>query len=180
MNGGSTARSDGGASGWADGLAGRLRTVPLALWWLAAAVGVVVGLRRATDSLPRLVPGDVAFALAPERLLGASHDGRLRAVAVGAAPVVAWVVTGLAGYRGLAAVVDAGATPPVGGPLTAVVGVVPGCGVHVGFVTGDTEGAVRASALVANAISQGGDAVLRCSPSTGEPRSPPSTPRSRQ
>lgn len=110
------------------------------------------------------MPGDVVFALAPERLLGASHDGRLRAVAVGAAPVVAWVVTGLAGYRGLAAVVDAGATPPVGGPLTAVVGgllgVVPGCGVHVGFVTGDTEGAVRASALVANAISQGGDAVF--------------------
>lgn len=139
------------------------------------AVGVVVGPRRATDSVSGLVPGDIAllaatvgvalsaaFALTPERLLGASHGGRLRAV--GAAPVVTWVATGLTGYCGPTAVVDAGATPRVGRPLAAVggglPGVVPGCGVHVGVVTGYTEGAVPASALVVNAISQDGGAVF--------------------
>jgi hypothetical protein len=171
---------DGGGRDRTGGVSGALRRTPLALWWLAAAVGLAVGLGRATGGVvPRVVPPglsllaavvgvalSVGFALGPGRPVGAPRGGRLRAVAVESAPTVAWIVVGLAGYRGLAAVVDVGAVSGdlVGGPLAAVagglLGAVPGCGVHVGFVTGYAEGAVPLSALVANAISQDGDAVF--------------------
>jgi hypothetical protein len=38
--------------------------------------------------------------------------------------------------------------------------VIPGCGVHIGIATAFVEGAVPPSVLVANAISQDGDALF--------------------
>jgi hypothetical protein len=177
---GGAARPDGAGRDRAGGGVTALRRGVLGLWWLAAAVGIAAGLHRATGGgVPRLAPPglsllaasvgvalSVGIALGPEQLVGAPRGGRLRAVAVESAPVVTWIAAGLAGYRGLTAVVDVGAVSgvPAAGPLAAVagglLGAIPGCGVHVGFVTGYAEGAVPLSALVANAISQDGDAVF--------------------
>ena len=167
---------------------GVLRTAALVGWWLAAAIGLAVGLYRAVGGdMSHLLstgqpPGIVAVAsvvgvglsvvvaLVPERLLHPSEPAALRAVAVEtaveSAPIVAWVVVALAGYRTLATALDPGALSGIalGGPFGAIagglVGVVPGCGVHVGVVTAFVEGAVPPSVLVANAISQDGDALF--------------------
>ena len=167
---------------------GVLRTAALVGWWLAAAIGLAVGLYRAVggDMSHLLSTGQpagivavasvvgvglsVVVALVPERLLHPSEPTGLRAVAVEtaveSAPIVAWVVVALAGYRTLATALDPGALSGIalGGPFGAIagglVGVVPGCGVHVGVVTAFVEGAVPPSVLVANAISQDGDALF--------------------
>lgn len=168
-------------------LATGVRDLALVVWWIAAVTGFTVAAHRMVF---REVPGvlssgrpvsvvgvsalgvglSVGFAVAPDRWLRSSRRGRLRNAAADAAvesaPVVAWVVVALGGVRALAARVDAGAALGVGGgePLAAVVGgligVIPGCGVHVGVVTAYAEGAVPVSALVANAISQDGDALF--------------------
>jgi len=160
-----------------------LRESAITGWWLAAAVGLVVGLHRMVlGSVPRVpVPGlpvgvptlaavlGVALSVGLVVLPGRpAARGRLRSAAVEAAaesaPVVAWVVLALAGYRALAAAVDVGTLAGAVGPAAAVagglLGAVPGCGVHVGVVTAYAEGAVPLSALVANAISQDGDALF--------------------
>ncbi len=92
--------------------------------------------------------------------------GALTDTTVTASSLVVWIVVALGGVQLLAAclpVSTASVTNTVG-PLAPVVGgllgVVPGCGVHVGFVATYTEGAVPFSALVANAISQDGDAIF--------------------
>ena len=165
-----------------------LRAVVLVGWWLAAAIGLAVGLHRAAGGdVPRFVATgppvgvvaavsavgvalSVVVTLSPGRLLRPSDSAGPRAVAtdtaVEAAPIVAWVVVALAGYRTLATVLDLGSVSAtvLGGPLGAVagglVGVIPGCGVHIGIATAFVEGAVPPSVLVANAISQDGDALF--------------------
>lgn len=177
--------SPGGSAG--RPLATGLRDLALVVWWIAVVAGFAVGAHRMVF---RDVPGvllsgrpvgvigvsalgvalSVGFAVAPDRWLRSSRRGGLRNAAADAAvesaPVVAWVVVALGGVRGLIAGVDAGAALGVvgGEPLAPVVGgligVIPGCGVHVGVVTAYAEGAVPVSALVANAISQDGDALF--------------------
>ena len=165
-----------------------LRTAALVGWWLAAAIGLAVGLYRAvggdmsrllsTGQPAEIVAGasvvgvglSVVVALVPETVLHPSEPAGLRAAAVEttveSAPIVAWVVVALAGYRALAMALDPGVLSGValGGPSGAIagslIGVVPGCGVHVGVVTAFVEGAVPPSVLVANAISQDGDALF--------------------
>jgi len=165
-----------------------LRAAVFVGWWLAAAIGLAVGLHRAAGGdVPRFVAAgppvgvvaaasavgvalSVAVALSPERFLRPSDSVGPRAAAadtvVESAPIVAWVVVALAGYRTLATVLDIGSVSAtvLGGPLGAVagglVGVIPGCGVHIGIVTAFAEGAVPPSVLVANAISQDGDALF--------------------
>ena len=164
-----------------------LRAAVFVGWWLAAAIGLAVGLHRAAGGdVPRVVAAgppvgvvaasavgvalSVAVALSPERFLHPSDSAGPRAAAadtvVESAPIVAWVVVALAGYRTLATVLDIGSVSAtvLGGPLGAVtgglVGVIPGCGVHIGIVTAFAEGAVPPSVLVANAISQDGDALF--------------------
>jgi hypothetical protein len=165
-----------------------LRTAAFVGWWLAAAIGFAVGLHRAAGGdVPRFVAAgppvgvvaavsavgvalSVAVAVSPERFLRPSDSVGPRAAAadtvVESAPIVAWVVVALAGYRTLATVLDLGSVSAtvLGGPLGAVagglVGVIPGCGVHIGIATAFAEGAVPPSVLVANAISQDGDALF--------------------
>jgi len=177
--------ADGGAP-WYRGraLVGPLRRAAIAGWWLAAAVGLAVGLHRmVAGEVPRLpVPGlpvgvptlaaVLGVALSAGLLVLPEHPlpgGRLRtaarAAAVESAPIVAWVVVALAGYRVLVATVEVGAlAAAVAGPAAAVtgglLGAVPGCGLHVGVVTAYAEGALPLSAVVANAISQDGDALF--------------------
>jgi hypothetical protein len=164
-----------------------VRTGAFVGWWLAAAVGLAVGVYRLLgDGVPQVpIPGlpvgvplfasalgvvaSVGLVVAPERPAGLD-GGRLRSVAIDtaveSAPIVAWVVVALAAARALVATVGVTATPgaALGGIGGAVVGgllgVVPGCGVHVGFVTACAEGGLPPSALVANAISQDGDALF--------------------
>ena len=167
------------------GAPGRLCVALVGGLWLAAAVGLAVGLyRMGGGNVPRLLPGlpvgvptlaavlGVVLSVVVWAGAGRSVDpgwGRLRTAAaeatVGTAPVVAGAVAALAGYRGLAATVDLGAVRgilagPTGAVAGGLLGAVPGCGVHVGVVTGYVEGAVPLAALVANAISQDGDALF--------------------
>ncbi len=163
-----------------------LRAAVFVGWWLAAAIGLAVGLHRAAGGdVPRFVAAgppvgvvaasavgvalSVAVALSPDRLFRPSESVGPRAAAdtvVESAPTVAWVVVALAGHRTLATVLDLGSVSAtaLGGPLGAVagglVGVIPGCGVHIGIVTAFAEGTVPTSVLVANAISQDGDALF--------------------
>jgi hypothetical protein len=175
--------ADGGAAQRRERtLAGVLRTGAVAGWWLAAAVGLAVGLHRmVAGGVARLpVPGlpvgvptlaatvGVALSVGLAVLPGAAlPGGRLRSVvgvaAAESAPIVVWVVLALGGYRALAATVEVG-TLAIGacpGAVTGgLLGAVPGCGVHVGVVTAYAEGALPLSAVVANAISQDGDALF--------------------
>jgi hypothetical protein len=171
------------------GLAVRtLRTAALVGWWTAATVGLAVGLCRAVGGdVPRLLATgqpvgavtavsalgvglSVGIAFLPERILYAPGREGLRAVAVDttveSAPLVAWIFAALAGSRLLFGAVDVGALSGVtlggwtGAVVGGVLGAVPGCGVHVGFVTACADGGLPLPALVANAISQDGDALF--------------------
>jgi hypothetical protein len=181
--------ADGGTrhdAGW-EPVTGALRTATLVGWWFAAVVGVTVGLSRAVGGdVPRTLTAgqpvgvvtvvsavgvalSVGVALLPDRLLRTPERGGIRAAvsdtAVESAPIVTWIVVALAGYRTLVTVLDIG-TPeavlcgPLGAITGALIGAIPGCGVHVGLVTAFAEGAVPLSTLVANAISQDGDALF--------------------
>ena len=160
--------------------------VVLGGWWLAALVGVVVGLDRAvTGTAPAPVAGGSVTLPALAAVLGVGLSAVLHTVpdewvrplrgsswrvgvatAVEASRVVLWVVLGLGAFRlATATGVIGAAVPAVGQGVTgavggAVLGAVPGCGVHVALVTAHTEGAVSCAALVANAGSQDGDALF--------------------
>jgi hypothetical protein len=189
-DGGALAPTAGGRAvgrpGDADG--GVPASVGLVAWWLAALAGVGAGLHRAvTGTLPTPVAGGGTVTLPVvaavvgvglSALLYALPDGWRRTLphdgvggiaaetAAEASRVVVWVVVALGAFRlatatGVVGPVAAGAgggvPAAVGGAL---LGAVPGCGVHVALVTAHTEGAVPLAALVANAISQDGDALF--------------------
>jgi hypothetical protein len=158
----------------------------LATWWVVAGAGLFVGVRALLLQAPvRLVllGTDVVGVVAAVGLALSAYVysrgaaprfdalGSHRVVpalwrsAAETSRIVLWVGGALLVYKlavgaGLqldSLAVQAGVLAPVG---AALVGAVPGCGVHVGVVTAYGEGAVPFSALVANAISQDGDAFF--------------------
>jgi hypothetical protein len=177
--------ADGGTPQRRGGrLASVLRTSAVTGWWLAAVVGLAVGLHRMiVGGVPQL-PGaglavgvpTLAAVLGVTLSIGLStlpdppvRGGSFRTAAVAAAvksaPIVTWVVAALAGYRALVATIETGAlATTVAGPAAVVtgglLGAIPGCGVHVGVVTAYADGVLPLSAIVANAISQDGDALF--------------------
>lgn len=99
-------------------------------WWIAAAVALFAGVTYLVRGAP-----EVALAL------GVSFEG-------------AFTVAGLTGTALSAA---AGVLAPVGG---AAIGLIPGCGPQIVLASVYAEGGIPFSALVANAISQDGDALF--------------------
>jgi hypothetical protein len=104
----------------------------------------------------------------PDRSVAACAD-RPRAVLTEAvretAPVVTWVAVAFVGYEALVATtgIDIGALPTIGliGVLAgALLGVVPGCGPQLVLTGLYAQGALPVSVLVANALSQDGDALF--------------------
>lgn len=176
-----SACADGGCVSWesrgAD--AGRssgtiLWTVATVTWWLAVAAGVVGVWPAGGDAgSSRLVAGvgvvaSLVIVVTPDRWR-VSRDGAVGlpgTTAVTVSPIVLWVVAALAvtelsvsgvSVGEMAATVGSGAVAPVFGGL---LGAIPGCGVHVGFVGLYADGGVSWPALVANTISQDGDALF--------------------
>ena len=101
----------------------------------------ITGLEGAEFASARALVADVSDQVDASIVLAA------REVAEGV-PIVTWIVVALAGYRTLVTVLDIGAPEAVlGGSLGAVtgalIGAIPGCGVHVGLVTAFAEGASR-------------------------------------
>ncbi len=154
-----------------------LWTVATVSWWLAVAGGLAVSVgvwpTEAGAGGSRLVAGvGVAASLAvvatPDRWR-VLRDGVARlpgATAVTVSPIVLWVVAALAvtelsvsgvSVGEVAVTAGSGAVGPVFGGL---LGAIPGCGVHVGFVGLYADGGVSWPALVANTISQDGDALF--------------------
>jgi hypothetical protein len=153
-----------------------LWTVATAAWWLAVAGGLAVSVGWPTGADAgggRLVAGvgvvaSLAVVATPDRWR-VSRDGVAGlpgATAVTVSPIVLWVVAALAvtelsvsgvSVGEVAATVGSGTVAPVFGGL---LGAIPGCGVHVGFVGLYADGGVSWPALVANTISQDGDALF--------------------
>ncbi len=154
-------------------------------WWTIALVGLGVSMRALlTQSEPQLVlwGTDVITAvgvtgvvlsgyvygrgMAPttDRVGLHRYVSALWRSAASTSRIVLWVAVALFVFE-LATVADVqfaqlstvGMLAPIGGAL---VGAIPGCGVHVGIATAYGEGAIPFSALVANAISQDGDAFF--------------------
>lgn len=153
-----------------------LWTVATAAWWLAVAGGLAVSVGWPTGADAgggRLVAGvgvvaSLVIVATPDRWR-VSRDGVAGlpgATAVTVSPIVLWVVAALAvtelsvsgvSVGEVAATVGSGTVAPVFGGL---LGAIPGCGVHVGFVGLYADGGVSWPALVANTISQDGDALF--------------------
>ncbi|ELZ25919.1 hypothetical protein C476_00672 [Natrinema limicola JCM 13563] len=159
--------------------------VVLVSWWTIALVGLGVSMRALlTQSEPQLVLWETdviaAVGVAGIALSGyvyargtapaTDRTGLYRFMsalwrsAASTSRIVLWVAVALLAFE-LATMADvqfaqlptAGMLAPIGGAL---IGALPGCGVHVGIATAYGEGAIPFSALLANAISQDGDAFF--------------------
>ncbi len=144
-------------------------------WWAVVAVGVVVfaGELVGAPAVPESVAvavgltGTALSAVLAVRQRGQAVCGGHLAVATRTATVVVQVAAVFVAL-GLAAMVPLPVSPLAGlgtsGPVAAVggamLGLIPGCGVQTALAGLYVEGAVPFAALVANAISQDGDALL--------------------
>jgi len=154
-----------------------LWTMATVSWWLAVAGGLAVSAgvwpARVGVGGRHLVAGvgvvaSLVIVAIPDRWR-VLRNGAAKlpgATAVTVSPIVLWVVAALTvtelsvsgvSVGGVAATVGSGVVAPVFGGL---LGVIPGCGIHIGFVGLYADGGVSWPALVANTISQDGDALF--------------------
>lgn len=171
-------------------LAYRFPSTPLVGFWFLVAAGLVVGVpvvfRLASESAitsllgggvnPYLVVGSVGsvactvVALVNVGRPAGTHcqpspRGGLRRAARETATVTSWVLVAFVAWAALEAAtgLDA-ASLPVGGVAGVVagaaVGLIPGCGPQIVLTSLYAQGALPLSTLVANALSQDGDALF--------------------
>lgn len=149
------------------------------VWWAAAAVSLVAGgWALLVGDLP--ADGPEAMALLATAVTGIAASAALavrsgptgpdvpvrRRTARTVAPIVLWITVVVVGFKLLigAVSVDPAGIAGFVGPLApigaGVFGAIPGCGPHVGLVTAHAELGLPASVLIANAVSQDGDALF--------------------
>ncbi len=149
------------------------------VWWAAAVVslvagawGVVVGELPASGPGAAILLATAATGIAASAVLAVESGPTgpnvpvQRHTARTVAPIVLWIAVVVVGFKLLMSAVSfdpagiAGLVGPLAPIGAGVFGAIPGCGPHIGLVTAHAELGLPASILIANAVSQDGDALF--------------------